>query len=334
VARLLDRRNLFMAAGALAAVLLAFTASSAQAASYPAGGSTFSGSAEGWKVNSATCNVPALCTASGGYDNTAGKPPGSLAASSSIILNLGGLFKSNVVEESPQFKSIDGGPGSLRLDRQFVPGGLVPLTPQAVYTVRLLDKTTGTEAQAITEAITGESAFAGKESTVTLTEGHTYAIQIESEIDSTVAGIGLTGTSTIRFDNVVLAPVSGGGGGGKGSTGGKNGLSNVQLASLMQGSLVGPAVLKGKRLFVKAKCPAPVGIACRVSLQGLVKKGKAATATRSSKIPMGKAKQLVLKVKPKAREKVARKSRLLFKQKVKAGDATATLFKPLKLIRR
>ena len=48
----------------------------------------------------------------------------------------------------------------------------------------------------------------------------------------------------------------------------------------------------------------------------------------------GKAKQLVLRVKPKAKNKVAKKKRLLFKQKVKAGDARATLYKPLKLIRR
>jgi hypothetical protein len=333
VARLFDRRNLFLAAGALAAALLALGTSQAQAASYPSGGSTFTGSAEGWKVASATCNVPTLCTASGGYDNTAGKPPGSLAASSSIILNLGGLFKSTVVEESPQFKATDGGPAALRLDRQFVPGGLLPLTPQLVYSVALLDKTAGTEAKPITETVAAESDFTGKEGTATLTEGHTYAIRIESEIDSTVAGVGILGTSTARFDNVVLAPTPSSGGKG-GSSGGKTGLSNVQLASLMQASLVGPAVLKGKRLFVKAKCPAPVGVACRVSLKGLLKKGKAATAIRSSKIPMGKSKQLVLRVKPKAKDKVARKSRLLFKQRVKAGEAQATLFKRLKLIRR
>jgi hypothetical protein len=333
VARLFDRHNLFTAAGALAAALLTFAASSAQAASYPAGGSAFSGSAEGWKVTSATCNVPALCTASGGYDDTAGKPAGSLAASSSILLNLGGLFKTNVVEESPQFKATDGGPAALRLDRQFVPGGLLPLTPQVVYNVALLDKTAGTEAKPIAETIAAESGFTGKEGAATLTEGHTYAIRIESEIDSTVAGVGILGTSTVRFDNVVLAPTPSSGGKG-GGAGGDSGLSNVQLASLMRASLIGPAVLKGKRLFVKAKCPAPVGVACRISLQGLVKKGKAATATRTSKIPMGKSKQLVLKVKPKAKSKVAGKSRLLFKQKVKAGEARATLFRRLKLIRR
>jgi len=333
VARLFDKRNLIPAAGALAAVLLALGASYAQAASYPSGGSTFSGSAEGWKVNSAGCNVAIGCTASGGYDNTAGKPPGSLAASSSIVINAGGLFKTNVVEESPLFKVTDGGAATLQFDRQFAPGGLAPLTPRLVYNVALLDKTTGTEAPPVTETIAAESAFAGKEGPVTLTEGHTYGIRIESEIDSTVAGIGIGGTSTVRFDNVVVAPASGVSGGGGGEAG-DSGSSKLRLAALMRASLIGPAVLKGKRLLVKARCPASVGVSCRVSLKGLLKKRKAATATRTTRIPRNRSKLLVLAVKPKARGKVARKTRLLFRQKVKAGDARATLLQPLKLIRR
>jgi hypothetical protein len=332
VARLFDKRNLIVAVGALAAVLLALGTSQAQAASYPSGGSTFSGSAEGWKVNSAGCNVAVVCTASGGYDGTAGQPPGSLAASTSILINAGGLFKGNVVEESPQFKVTDGGAATLRFDRQFVPGGLAPLTPQLAYSVTLLDKTAGTEAQPIAETITGESAFAGKEGAVTLTEGHIYAIRVESEIDSTLAGIGVTGTSTARFDNVVVAPASDDGAGGGGS--GSATSSKLRLAALMRASLIGPAVLKGKRLLVKARCPAPVGVSCRVSLKGLLKKGNAATATRTTKIPKGRSKLLVLGVKPNARDKVGRKTRLPFRQKVKAGDTRATLFQRLKLIRR
>lgn len=331
MARSFEGRKLIVAAGVLAAFLLTLGTSQAQGASYPAGGSTFSGSAEGWKVNSATCNVPALCTAGGGYDGTAGKPAGSLAASSSILLNLGGAFKSIVVEESPAFKATDGGAGSLRLDRQFAPGGLLPLTPKVKYTVSLLDKTAGTEAQPITETITAESAFTGKEGAVTLVEGHTYAIRIESEIDSTVAGVGVLGTTTARFDNVVLTPTpstSGKPGGGGGSS------SGVPLASLMRASLIGPVVMKGKRLIVRAKCPAAVGTSCRLALRGLLSRKKAATANRSGKVAQGKTRRFVLRVKPKAKSKVGSRKRLLFKQRVRAGNAQATLFKSLKLVHR
>ncbi len=329
MARLFDKRNPFVTAGALAVVLLALGASQAQAASYPSGGSTFTGGAEGWKVTSATCNVPIVCTASGGYDGTAGKPAGSLAASSSILLNLGGLFKTVVIEESPEFKVTDAGAGALRLDRQFVPGGLAELTPQVKYTVSLLDKTAGTEAQPVTETVTAESPFAGKEGAVTLTEGHTYAIRIESEIDSKTAGVGILGTTTARFDNVVLAPTPSGGG-----KGGEAGLSGTQLSALMRSSLVSPAVLKGKRLLVKAKCPAAVGTSCRISLRGLLSKKKPATGTRSAKVAQGKTKRFALRVKPKAWPKVTSRKRLLFKMRVRAGGANATMFKSLRLVRR
>jgi hypothetical protein len=48
----------------------------------------------------------------------------------------------------------------------------------------------------------------------------------------------------------------------------------------------------------------------------------------------GKAKLVVLKVKPKARGKVTKRKRLLVRQKVRAGKVTATVVKSRKLIRR
>ena len=93
-------------------------------------------------------------------------------------------------------------------------------------------------------------------------------------------------------------------------------------------------MLKGNRLFVKVPCPAKVGRSCRLTVQGLLKKRKPATATRRAKVAKGKAKKLVLKVKPKALKKVAARKQLLFKQTVKAGKAKATVYKRLKLIRR
>ena len=56
---------------------------------------------------------------------------------------------------------------------------------------------------------------------------------------------------------------------------------------------------KGDKLFVKAKCPKKAGRACRVTVQGMIKKGKPATSARTAKIAKGKTRRLVLKVKPR-----------------------------------
>lgn len=334
--------------GLLMALGLCTFAAQARAASYPAGGSTFAGSAEGWVVKSAACTVPlGLCSAGGGYDGAAGDPAGSFANTAQITLNVGGLFNATVATESPDFTVGSGGAGTLTLQRQLVPGGLIALAPAVSYTATVVDKTSGTEEQAVTESINAESGFTSKGGGVTLVKGHTYAIKIDSVVKSTLASIGLLGQSTLRFDNIRLADSAGNGGeGGNGDGNGNNGnngnnanngaggLTNSSLATLMQGSMTGPAVIKGKRIFVKAKCPAKVGRACRVSVQGLLRKGKPATATRTAKIAKGKSKQLVLKIKPALKSKVAKKKKLLFKQTVKAGSAKATVYKRLKLIKR
>ena len=96
----------------------------------------------------------------------------------------------------------------------------------------------------------------------------------------------------------------------------------------------GPAVLKGNRLFVKVGCPRKVGHACRITAQGFLRKRKPATAKRTVKVPKGKGKRVVLRVKPKAREKLAKRKRLLVREKVRAGGAKATVYKHRKLIRK
>ena len=67
---------------------------------------------------------------------------------------------------------------------------------------------------------------------------------------------------------------------------------------------------------------------------GLLKKRKPATAGRSAKVARGKTKRLVLKVKPRARGKIATRKRLLFKVRLRAGKSQATAFKRLRLLRR
>jgi hypothetical protein len=321
---------------AVAAVCL-FAAPAHAANVYPVGAGTFTGGAQGWEATEAGCNVQASCTASGGYDGTAGNPPGSLAANTDIALTLVGLFKSTVTLQSPDFAVAGVGDATLHLDRQFVQGSLIDLAPQATYSVSLIDRTAGTRSEVLTETIAANSAFIGKDHAATVKAGHTYALSIATETSSSVAGAGLLGgTTSLRFDNVSLSVEPGSGGsGGKGSGSGGS-LTSSQLRSLIggSGSLIGPAVLKGNRLFVKARCPAKVGRACKITLQGLLKKRKAATTKRTGKVAKGKTKRFVLKVKPKARKKLVTRKKLLFKLTVKAGKAKATTYKRLKLVRR
>ena len=66
----------------------------------------------------------------------------------------------------------------------------------------------------------------------------------------------------------------------------------------------------------------------------MLKKKKAATSSRKSKVAKGKTKKFVLRVKPKAKAKVAKSKRLLFKETVRAGKAKAIVYKRLKLLHR
>jgi hypothetical protein len=349
------RRNLPRLSVALCATVAAIflSAGAAQAATYPTGGGAFNGGLEGWTTpTKAACNIPlgGLCTATAGYDGENGNPAGSLAANTTILLNLGGVFKSTATFQSPNFTASEGGSATLHVDRELSSANLLDLAPKADYVVRLIDRTSGVTSEALTDSVAAATGFTGKDGAATLVAGHTYAISIDAETSSSLANVGLLGSTALRFDNVSLTVgSSGGGGGGKGGGGnggnggvgnggpgggGAGGLSDSQLLSLLRSHVGGTAVLKGNRLFVKRSCPARVGRACRVSLQGLLKKRKPATTRRTSKVAKGKAKILVLKVKPKAKAKLAQRNRLLFKQTVKAGKAKATVYKRLKLIRR
>ncbi|HEU4738510.1 MAG TPA: hypothetical protein VFS54_05435 [Solirubrobacterales bacterium] len=326
-----------LAAALLALGVLAIPASAATSV-YPSGAGQFDGGAEGWQVTEASCNVPLLCSASGGYEPGDGRPAGSLAANTNVALNLLTLFQSTVTLRSPDFKVGDGGAGSLHLDRRFASGSLVDLAPQFDYTAQLTDRTSDKVSTSITESVEGSSGWSGADGAVTLATGHTYAIVITVRTSSTVAGTGLlAGSTSARFDNVALTVGSGGSdGGGKGDGTGRGAGSSIaaRVTALAPATLAGPARLKGQRLSVKARCPAKIGRACRISVLGLLSKRKPATATRRVKVAKGKTKRVVLKVKPRAKGRVAVRKRLLFKVKVRAGSADATAFKRLRLLRR
>lgn len=339
------------------AALLVPVIGQASAATYPStGGSTFTGSAEGWKEAASECKLlktlELLCESSAAYDGTVGSPPGSFAVKTNIPINLLGLFESVTTIDSPTFTAVAGGSGTLSLAREFAPGGLLTLGPKFAYTAYLVDKTTNTKQKAITETIEAEAPFAAKTGGVSLTAGHTYAVEIEATTTTTIAGLSLLAAEGVgHFDNVVVTGANGsseegggggggggGGNGGNGSNGGEGGaggVSSARLESLIQSSsLVGPAVLKGNKLSVKAKCPAKVGTTCTITLQGMLAKHKPATTTRKAKVKVGKTKNFALTVKPAARNKVKTKNKLLFKETVKAGKSTATVFKAIKLVRK
>jgi hypothetical protein len=304
---------------------------------YPQGGGQFSGSSEGWGATEASCDVSVLCTASGGYDGSDGHPAGSLSADTNISLNLLSTFHSTVSLQSPDFTVGTGGAATLQLERQFEAGSLINLGPQLNYSVQLLDRTSGKSSTSISEVIEGGSGWSGEGGAATVKAGHTYAILITARTSSTVAGSGLlSGTASARFDNVAITVNDAGGAGGGSGTGGAGAgaIDSARLATLAPATVSGPAQLHGKRLLVKARCPKKVGRTCRISLLGLLKKHKAATAKRTVKVAKGKTKRVVLKVKPRAKGKIATRKRLLFKVKVRAGSASATAYKRLRLIRR
>jgi hypothetical protein len=330
--------------------LLALAVGQASAAIYPGGGSTFTGSAEGWTVDAKCPTIPApLCTAGGAYDETAGNPSGSLADRTEIAVGLLGLFSATAVETSPTFTAGESGEGVLALERQFENAELASLTPEVEYTANLVDKSNGAKQKAIAETVEGASGFAPKSGPVALAAGHSYAIEIDATTKSSVVSVGLLGSATFRLDNVSVNGLGGGGartnggGGGNGGNGGAGsnggagaggGVSSARLESLIQSSLIGPATLHGNKLSVKASCPKKIGATCTLTVQGMLSRHKPATTARKAKVKKGKTKKFALTVKPAARKTVKSKSKLLFKETVKAGKAKATVYKTLKLVRK
>jgi hypothetical protein len=320
---------------------------------YPAGGSSFTGGVEGWSPGAVSCTpITLFCTPEAVYDGTAGNPPGSISARTTVTLNLISLFRGTETWNSPTFTvpvgAVTG--AAVRLDRAFSPGGLVDVAPTATYTVTLRDLSTGTSAAVLNETLGGaDTTFASRAAAASVVGGHSYQLSIEgATAQSTLALSLLNGTTDLRFDNVGLRVETadggdGGGGGNDGSgSGGGSGagsgkfssLTDARLLALLRGATAAPAVLKGDRLFAKVSCPAKVGAACRIAAQGLLSRRKAATTRRTVKVPKGSSRQIVLRLEPKAKKQVAKRKRLLLREAVKAGSAKATLYRSRALSRR
>lgn len=312
---------------------------------YPAGGSGFTADAEGWTPGGASCApVALLCTPEAAYDGSAGNPPGSISARTTVTLNLASLFKGTEAWNSPRFTvpvgSVTG--ASVRLERAFDSGALVDVEPEATYVVTLRDLSAGTAATLLSEKVgKGDSAFAARGASAAVVGGHAYQLSIAATTAQSALALSLlSGTTDLRFDNVGLrvetAEGEGAGGEGGGGSGGKlGGLTDSSLLALLRSGGAGPPlVAKGKRLFARVSCPAAVGHACRIAAQGLLNRRKPATTRRTVRVAAGKSKQIALRMKPRARGLLAKRKRLLLREAVHAGPAKATVIRSRKLIRR
>lgn len=335
------RLHLMVLLGALCAVLLAGAGSAlAATTTFPAGGSGFAESSEGWSGGPSSCTpVELLCSSEAAYDASTGNPPGSITARTTATLNAVSLFKGTATWSSPPF-TVPVEPitdAEMHLESALDPGGLVDVEPKGTYTVTLSDLSTGKSVTALSGEIEGEAPFTADAAPVAVVGGHKYRLSIEAvTAQSTVALSLLSGTSNLRCDNVGLS-VRSASGDGKGDGGGKKGsgsLTDSRLLSLLSGGASSPAVLKGNRLFVKVGCPRKIGHACRITAQGFFRKRRPATARHMVKVAKGKSKRIALRVKPKVRPTVGKRKRLLVREKVRAGGAKATVYKTRKLIRR
>jgi hypothetical protein len=351
-------RGAIVSVAACAAGLLLFAApASAATEVYPSGGGAFAAGEEGWQVTDEVCTVAILCTTSGEHDPSAGNPPGSMTAKTNIAINLLSLFGSTVAFESPEFTVDEGTAAVLRADRQFIIGGLVDLGPQADYSVTLVDVTDGVEVGDVTELLAAESAsFVNQTEALTVTPGHTYLIEVEVATTSTTISILADGATDVRFDNVALTvetpdppvdppvdPPTDPGDGGKDGSDGKDGkddsssnsTSTKNSSSSDQGTTqqvtTTGIVQNGRRVRVKLSCPKRAKKACRITAQGKLG-GKRVTQRRTVKVGKGKNRVVALRVKPRFREVVAKRKRLLIVQKVKTGKRTRTFTRSRSLI--
>ncbi len=343
-----------IAATCFASLLLAVPAHAATSSKYPpdAAARGFSGGLAGWTESSSSeglCLAPVLCASvANTFQGSGGADGGGFirSAYTGVVgaMALAGTTTGVWLSPSFSYDGVDGeAPGAVRLEldrRASVDQLLAVSGNSADYSLRLIDVSAGGEAL----SLIAPSTLAGAQSWTgvppasvdpeALTIGHDYRIQITTRYTS---GTSVLVSGSADYDNVILSAVSGNANGkGKGKGGGEGAggtLGSDRLRELLREATPGTATLRGNRLFVRVKCPQRIGRTCRTTAQGLLRKGSPATSKRTIRLRSGKAKQVVLLVKPKARAKVAQRKRLLVKQRVRAGKVATTLIKSRKLIR-
>lgn len=336
----------------LASLLWLAAAADAATSKYPpaAAARGFDGGLAGWTASSSSesvCLAPLLCASvENSFQGSGGADGGGYIRSAYTgvigVMAVGGT--TTAVWQSPSF-TYSGADGaspasvSLVLDRRAsVDQLLAAAGNSAEYSVQLVDLSAGGEVL----PLIGPTTLAGARSWSnvrrdsvdpdTLAIGDEYRIQITSRYTS---GTSVLVTGSADYDNVVLAATTGGGNGqgGKDRAGGGGALSADRLQALLRQATPGTAILNGKRLFVRVKCPRRAGRPCRTTAQGLLRKGRPATSRRTVRLRSGKGRLIALRVKPKARKRLATRKRLLVRQRVRAGKVATTLYKSRRLIR-
>jgi Ca2+-binding RTX toxin-like protein len=218
---------------ALAAAVGLVAVPSAGAVTYPqSGGNGFDTNAEGWTGTTATCNptVGSLCTESNFYSAAQGNPPGSIASQIEVVANAGDVFTGHATWRSPSFTAATVGGGTLSYDRSFTVSGIATLQPTATVETVLVDETKHRDKSLGSETISGGSQtvndtsvpFATHSEVVpadTLVVGHDYHLELRSTTTTDTARVGITGTSTVGYDNVGVELRNEGPDGSSGSSG-------------------------------------------------------------------------------------------------------------------
>ncbi len=191
---------------------------------YPAGGSNFDDGSQGWTSSDTSCSFPlipaGLCTSAPGHDPSGGNPGGAIEVEATVVINLLGLFNAQATWTSPPFTVPAGTPvagATFQYDRRFEAGGLLALDPDPSVVTELVDDTAVTVTPLVTDGPTSAAAYETQSVGVAggaVVPGHTYRLRLRSVISSSVASIGLLGTSTLGFDNVRLSVSDGANTGG------------------------------------------------------------------------------------------------------------------------
>ncbi|HEX7058921.1 MAG TPA: hypothetical protein VF176_03640 [Solirubrobacterales bacterium] len=349
---------------ALGAVLAPSGASAEVSSVYPPTQEArdFAAGQGGWVGSSSfdSCVLAVTCPTVTNSFESAGGAGGEGHIRSGFSATLTAVGSAMAVWQSPQFTYEGAGGGvpeavSFAMARRADVGDLLSGGSTATYAVDLIDVTAGgvvipvipSASLAGADAWTVETPIALSPGQLTL--GNEYAIRITSTY--TPGAVSLLVTGNADFDNVALTatraddppptdpPTTGPAHpGGDGDAGGNaaagSSLSRVRLRALLRGGPTGSAMLRGKRLFIKVNCPTSVGRACRITVQGLLGKGRPATARRTVKVGKGKGRRIALRVRPRLRAKVVKRKRLLVRERVRAGKLKATIYKRRKLIRR
>ncbi|MGH2973724.1 MAG: hypothetical protein ACRDLL_02500 [Solirubrobacterales bacterium] len=317
----------------------------------------FTGGLAGWTSsmsNEGACLAPVLCASVENSYQASGGADGHGFIRSAYTGAVGAMAvagTTTAVWQSPAFP-YEGASGeepvalSFAFDRRASVDQLLAVAGNSAdFSVQLVDISEDGE----TLALIGPTTLAGANTWTkvsggsvdpeSLTPGDEYLLQITTRYTT---GTSVLVSGSADYDNVVLSASDGkgrnGGGRGKGKVGGGSSgtLSEERLESLLRQTTPGTAVLGkgGKRLFVRVRCPRKVGNACRTTAQGLLRKHRPATTKRTVRLRRGRSRLLALRVKPKARKQVAKRRRLLVRQKVHTGKVTATIFKSRRLVRR